>query len=63
MNEEFFSERYPQDYPAAIDPDQYQSLVEIFESFVQRYAANTAFTCLGQGLTYEIGRASCRERV
>lgn len=52
MNEEFFSERYPQDYPAAIDPDQYQSLVEIFESFVQRYAANTAFTCLGQGLTY-----------
>ena len=52
MNEEFFRERYPQDYPAAIDPDQYQSLVEIFESFVQRYAANTAFTCLGQGLTY-----------
>lgn len=52
MNEEFFRERYPANYPAPINLDEYQTLVEIFESFVGRYAANPAFTCLGQTLTY-----------
>src|SRR5690554_2181359 len=52
MNEEFFRERYPEGFPATINPDEYQSLVEIFDSFVQRYAGNPAFTCLGQTLTY-----------
>ena len=48
MNEEFFRERYPEGFQATINPDEYQSLVEIFDSFVQRYAGNPAFTCLGQ---------------
>lgn len=52
MNEAFFRERYPADYPAPIDIEQYQTLVEIFDGFVARYAANPAFTCLGQTLTY-----------
>ena len=52
MNEEFFRERYPANYPAPINLDEYQTLVEIFESFVVRYAANPAFTCLGETLTY-----------
>lgn len=52
MNEEFFRERYPANYPAPINLDEYQTLVEIFDSFVVRYAENPAFTCLGQTLTY-----------
>lgn len=52
MNEEFFRERYPANYPAPINLDEYQTLVEIFESFVVRYAANPAFTCLGETSTY-----------
>lgn len=52
MNEQFFRERYPENYPGPIDPDQHGSLVEIFESFVKRYAEKPAFVCLGQTLTY-----------
>lgn len=52
MNEEFFQERYPEGYPRTIDPDKHNSLVEIFDGFVKRFASNPAFTCLGQTLTY-----------
>ncbi|MCA6062561.1 AMP-binding protein [Thalassolituus marinus] len=52
MNEQFFQERYPEGYPSSIDPDKYESVVEIFDSFVKRFSANPAFTCLGQTLTY-----------
>lgn len=52
MNEQFFRERYPANFPAAIDPDQYTSLVEIFEGFVKRFAEKPAFVCLAQTLTY-----------
>lgn len=52
MNEQFFRERYPENYPGPIDPDQYSSLVEIFDGFVKRYAEKSAFICLGQTLTY-----------
>lgn len=52
MNEEFFRERYPANYPGPINLDEYQTLVEIFESFVERYSANPAFSCLGQTLSY-----------
>ena len=52
MNEQFFRERYPANYPGPIDPDQYSSLVEIFDSFVKRYSDKPAFICLGQTLSY-----------
>lgn len=52
MNEQFFQERYPEGYPASIDPDKYESVVEIFNGFVKRYADKPAFTCLGQTMTY-----------
>lgn len=59
MNEQFFQERYPEGYPNSIDLSQHNSVVEIFESFVKRYANNPAFTCLGQTLTYaELERES-----
>ncbi len=52
MNEEFFQERYPQGLPRTIDPDQYNSVIEIFDNFVKKFADRPAFTCLGQTLTY-----------
>lgn len=52
MNEQFFQERYPEAYPGSIDPDKHESLVEIFNGFVERFADRPAFTCLGQTLTY-----------
>ncbi len=59
MNLEFFQERYPENYPANIDPDKYESVVEIFNGFVKRFADRPAFSCLGQTLTYaELDRQS-----
>ena len=52
MNEQFFQERYPEGYPRTVDPDKHHSVVEIFNSFVKRFADRPAFTCLGQTLTY-----------
>lgn len=52
MNEQFFQERYPEGYPSSVDPDKYESVIEIFNGFVKRFANNPAFSCLGQTLTY-----------
>ncbi|CDL07507.1 Long-chain-fatty-acid--CoA ligase [Klebsiella pneumoniae IS53] len=35
--------RYPADVPAEINPDRYQSLVELFEHATTRYADQPAF--------------------
>ncbi|MEC8444076.1 MAG: AMP-binding protein [Pseudomonadota bacterium] len=53
MNEEFFAERYPGGYPSKVDLSQHQSVTEIFNGFVKKYAQRPAFTCLGQMMTYE----------
>ncbi len=59
MNEEFFQERYPEGYPRSIDADKYESVIEIFDGFIKRFAAKPAFSCLGQTLTYaELDRQS-----
>lgn len=52
MNETFFSERYPEGYVDSIDPDQYSSLVEIFNDYVKEFASHNAYTCLGKTLTF-----------
>jgi len=52
MNEQFFQERYPEGYPKSVDVNKYSSVVEIFNSFVKKYADKPAFTCLGQTLSY-----------
>ena len=44
--------RYPEDVPAEITPDQYPSLVEMFEQSVQKYADQTAFINMGQVMTF-----------
>ncbi|MCX2532045.1 long-chain-fatty-acid--CoA ligase FadD [Plesiomonas shigelloides] len=43
---------YPADVPAEINPDQYSSLVDMFEQAVQRYADQPAFINMGQVMTF-----------
>jgi len=44
--------RYPADVPAEINPDRYQSLVELFEHSVTRYADQPAFVNMGEVMTF-----------
>jgi long-chain acyl-CoA synthetase len=52
MNEAFFQDKYPEGLAKTIDTTKYQSVIEVFNNFVTKYADNPAFTCLGQTLTY-----------
>mgnify|MGYP000687007286 FL=1 len=52
MNETFFQDKYPANLAKTIDINQYQSVVEVFNGFVAKYADKPAFSCLGQTLTY-----------
>ncbi len=44
--------RYPKDVPEHINPDQYPSLVEMFEQSVQKYADQPAFVNMGSVMTF-----------
>lgn len=44
--------RYPEDVPETIDPDQYPSLVEMFERSIQKYADQPAFINMGTVMTF-----------
>jgi len=43
---------YGENIPDAINPDAYDSVVEMLEEAMQRFAAKPAFRCFGQTLTY-----------
>lgn len=44
--------RYPSDVPETINPEQYESLVEMFEQSVQKYADQPAFMNMGSVMTF-----------
>ena len=44
--------RYPEDVPEHIDPEQYPSLVEMFEQSVQKYADQPAYINMGVVMTF-----------
>ncbi|MCR9546640.1 long-chain-fatty-acid--CoA ligase FadD [Vibrio antiquarius] len=44
--------RYPSDVPETINPEQYDSLVEMFEQSVQKYADQPAFMNMGSVMTF-----------
>jgi long-chain acyl-CoA synthetase len=50
--EKVWLKRYPPDVPADINPDQYRSLVEIFERSCCQFGRRQAFACMGRSLTY-----------
>jgi len=45
--------RYPADVPAEINPDKYQSLIDMFEQAVSRHADKPAFINMGQTMTFQ----------
>jgi long-chain acyl-CoA synthetase len=57
--EKIWLKSYPAGIPWEIDPENYQSLVELFDEAVARYAARPAYTNFGRTLTFgEIDRLS-----
>lgn len=50
--EKIWLSRYPKDTPAEIDPDHYQSLVDMFEQAVIRFSDQPAFMNQGQIMTF-----------
>ncbi|MCF7354427.1 long-chain-fatty-acid--CoA ligase FadD [Vibrio sp. CK2-1] len=45
-------ERYPENVPETINPDQYSSLIEMFEQSVQKFADQPAFMNMGSVMTF-----------
>jgi hypothetical protein len=45
--EKVWLKRYPPSVPADIDPDQYTSLVEVFERSCRQFGPRTAFVNMG----------------
>lgn len=43
---------YGERIPDAINPDAYDSVVEMLDEAMQRFAAKPAFRCFGQTLSY-----------
>jgi long-chain acyl-CoA synthetase len=59
MMDKIWLKSYPAGIPSEIDPSTYQSLVELFEEAVARYAARPAYTNFGRTLTFgDIDRLS-----
>jgi long-chain acyl-CoA synthetase len=50
--EKVWLKRYPPNVPADINPDQYASLVEVFERSCQTFGPCLAFANMGYGMTY-----------
>lgn len=50
--EKVWLKRYPPNVPAEINPDQYRSLVEVFERSCCQFGRRNAFANMGYGMTY-----------
>ena len=51
--EKIWLKNYPEDVVETIDPDRYQSLVEVFEESVARFPNEIAFTNMSHNMTYQ----------
>ena len=59
--EKIWLKSYPENVPAEINPDQYRSLVQLFDDSFKNYAERNACVCMDKFLTYaEIDVASRR---
>jgi long-chain acyl-CoA synthetase len=43
---------YPAGVPAEIDPTQYETVAQVLEESMKKYAARTAFICMGKSISY-----------
>ncbi|EJN02974.1 long-chain fatty acid--CoA ligase [Herbaspirillum sp. YR522] len=51
--EKFWLESYPAGVPAEIDPNRYQSLVQMIDEAFSRHADRNAYVCMGKYLRYD----------
>ena len=51
--EKIWLKRYPEGMPETIDPEHYNSLLEVFEKSFSDYKDLPAFTNMGKTLSYE----------
>ncbi len=45
--------KYPSGVPANINPDEFVSLVDMFEATFEKYRKQVAFSCMGKDLTFD----------
>ena len=50
--EKIWLKQYPPGVPAEIDVNEYESLRDVFEESVAKYATRPAFTCMGKSITF-----------
>ena len=50
--EQFYKDKYPPGVASSVDLNKYQSMVEVFEQAVKKYADKPAFSAVGVTLTY-----------
>ena len=50
--EKSWIKHYPAGVPAEIDPTQYETVSQVLEEAMKKYAARTAFICMGKSITY-----------
>jgi long-chain acyl-CoA synthetase len=50
--EKSWIKHYPAGVPAEIDPTQYETVAQVLEEAMKKYAARTAFICMGKSITY-----------
>ncbi len=50
--EQFYQDKYPPGVAGSVDLNQYQSMVEVFDQAVKKYADRPAFSAVGVTLTY-----------
>ena len=50
--EKLWLKQYPAGVPAEIDARQYETVSQVLEESMKRYAARTAFSCMGKSITY-----------
>ncbi len=49
---QFYQDKYPAGTPREVDLEQYQSMIEVFEQAVKKFADRPAFSAVGVTLTY-----------
>ncbi|MDX1754920.1 MAG: AMP-binding protein [Marinobacter sp.] len=49
---QFYQDKYPAGTPQEVDLEKYQSMIEVFEQAVKKYADRPAFSAVGVTLTY-----------
>ncbi len=50
--EKIWIKHYPKGVPAEIDVNEYESIRDVFEEAVTKYAARPAYTCMGKTITF-----------